>query len=80
MDNFDFDNPGKLGIEIETGPEMFTNIARKWGWQEKDMYQSARDITVFSSSLFYPYYFDQKYYPGCVGPATYAVHHWAKTW
>ena len=82
MDAFDFDNPGKFGIEIETGPEMFTSIAKYYGWQEKDLFQWLANIgaAVFDSSVFYPYYFDEKYYPGCVNMTTYAVHHWAKTW
>jgi len=82
MNSIDFDNPGKFGIEIETGPEMFTNIAKKYGWKEIDTLQPLQsgEITVFNSPVFYPYYFDKKYFPGCVTKETYTVHHWAKTW
>lgn len=82
MIGFDFDNPGKLGIEIETGPEMFTRIAKKHGWKEENRTQMLGDLSgiVFGSKQFYPYYFDQKYNPGCTSYETYAVHHWAKTW
>jgi hypothetical protein len=81
MDNFDFDRPGPLGLEIETGPELFTKILKEWGWKERNSTQfMAREVTVFNSRYFYPYYFDKKYYPGCVDKETYAVHHWAKTW
>jgi hypothetical protein len=63
MDKFDFNNPGPLGMEIETGPEMFTRIARQMGWKEEDREQHLRDddVTIFNSKKFYPYYFDQKY-------------------
>jgi len=81
MDAFDFNNPGKFGIEIETGPEMFTRIAKDYEWEERDMLQLLPEgITVFDPPVFYPYYFDQKYNPGCVRASTFAVHHWAKTW
>lgn len=81
MDVFDFNNPGKLGIEIETGPEMFTRIAKLFGWEENIATQFLPFGTVICSPhVFYPYYFDQPYRPGCVSSETYAVHHWAKTW
>lgn len=80
MDQFVFFDPGPLGIEIATGPEMFTTIAKKYGWQEKNETQQIAGGKVFGSKYFYPYYFDQKYYPGCVTKDTYAIHHWAKTW
>jgi hypothetical protein len=82
MDKIVFHDPGPLGIEIETGPEMFTRIAKSHGWQEQDKNQSLIDgeIMVFDSKYFYPYYFDKKYYPGCATEKTYAIHHWAKTW
>lgn len=82
MDNFDFNNPGPLGIEIETGPEMFTRIASEKGRidLDRDQIMAKTGEIIFNSKVFYPYYFDQKYRPGCVTPETYAVHHWAKTW
>ena len=80
MDKIVFHDPGPLGIEIETGPQMFTTIAKKYGWQESDSVQLLDDISIFSSRFFYPYYFDQKYRPGCAVEQTYAIHHWAKTW
>jgi hypothetical protein len=80
MDKIVFHDPGPLGIEIETGPQMFTTIAKKYGWKEEDKTQLLDEISVFSSKFFYPYYFDQKYRPGCASEETYAIHHWAKTW
>jgi hypothetical protein len=80
MDLFVFHNPGPLGIEIETGPQMFTNIAKQYGWKEEDSTQLLDEIIVTKSKYFYPYYFDQKYHPGCATHQTYAIHHWAKTW
>jgi hypothetical protein len=80
MDKIVFHDPGPLGIEIETGPQMFTTIAKKYGWKEEDKTQLLDEISVFSSKFFYPYYFDQKYHPGCASEETYAIHHWAKTW
>jgi hypothetical protein len=80
MDKIVFHDPGPLGIEIETGPQMFTTIAKKYGWQEENKTQLLPEISVFNSDYFYPYYFDQKYHPGCATKQTYAIHHWAKTW
>jgi predicted O-methyltransferase YrrM len=80
LDNIVFHDPGPLGIEIETGPEMFTKLAKAYGWKEKDETQRLSWLTVFNSKLFYPYYFDQVYHPGCATEETYAIHHWAKTW
>jgi hypothetical protein len=80
MDKIVYFDPGPLGIEIETGPEMFTRIAKKFGWQERDEVQKLDGITVYDSKYFYPYYFDKKYRPGYAKPETYAIHHWAKTW
>lgn len=82
MDRIVFHDPGPFGIEIETGPQMFTNIAKRYGWKERNETQQLQDgdITVFNSKLFYPYYFDKPYYPGCATRETFAIHHWAKTW
>jgi hypothetical protein len=80
MDRIVFHDPGPLGIEIETGPQMFTNIAKTYGWEEEDSTQDLEEIVVYKSKFFYPYYFDQKYTPGCATKQTYSIHHWAKTW
>jgi len=81
MESFDFNNPGKFGIEIETGPQMFTNIAKTYGWKESLEPQIIQlNALVGGPDLFYPYYFNEKYHPGCVKETTCAVHHWAKTW
>lgn len=80
MDHLVFHDPGPLGIEIETGPEMFTRIAKKYGWKESALTQNLPELTVFAPEYFYPYYFDEHYAPGCATPHTYAIHHWAKTW
>lgn len=29
---------------------------------------------------FYPYHYTEKYYPECIKPNTYCVHHWAGSW
>jgi hypothetical protein len=80
LDRFVFWEPGPLGLEIETGPEMFTRFAKAAGWQEKDETQKLAGLTVYDSRYFYPYYFDKKYRPGYAKPETFAIHHWAKTW
>lgn len=80
LDTIVFHDPGPLGIEIETGPEMFTKIAKRWGWKEENRTQCLKKLTVYSSEYFYPYYFNAVYHPGCAKENTYAIHHWAKTW
>jgi hypothetical protein len=38
------------------------------------------DVTLFSPERFYPYLWDQSPADAVITDATYAVHHWAKSW
>lgn len=82
MDDYRWDKIGPQGVEIETGPQMFTDIAKNiWGWSEADRTQWLDGgVTIFDSSYFYPYYFDEVFTPECIKPWTFTVHHWAKEW
>jgi mannosyltransferase OCH1-like enzyme len=80
LDNFDFNNPGPCGIEVESTVEMYTKIAYENGWVKEDKTQRVKDILVCNSKYFYPYYFNVKFTPECITEETYAIHHWAGTW
>jgi mannosyltransferase OCH1-like enzyme len=70
LDNYDFNNNGPCGIEIMTGPEMYTTIAERYGWERKDETQRLNGITIFNSNYFYREHH----------PESYTNHHNAGTW
>ncbi len=77
MDNFDWKTKD---IELETGPRMFTKIAKKhYGWDVGKI-GKFRDISILPPVYFYPYRYDEKYTPACVKPETFTVHHWSNSW
>lgn len=76
MDKFPFDHEK---VELETGPRMFTNIMKKWGWTLGKT-GTLRGIEILGPKAFYPYHYDQFYTPECVTKETYCVHHWANSW
>lgn len=76
----DFDS---VKIELETGPIMFTNIMKKWGWRPGDamrIFGKDHTISIVPPVCFYPYHYDQFYTPECVKEETFTVHHWANSW
>lgn len=76
MDKFPFDHEK---VELETGPRMFTNIMKKWGWTLGKT-GTFKGINILPPKAFYPYHYDQFYTPECVTKETYCVHHWANSW
>jgi hypothetical protein len=77
MDAFDW--KGK-DIELETGPRMFTSIAKKhYGW-ECGKIGTFKDISILPPVYFYPYHYTEKYSLECVTPETFTVHHWSNSW
>lgn len=66
MDAFDLDHPQ---IELETGPRMFTKLAK-----------NRADVKLLPPFCFYPYHYSESFKEECVKPETYAIHHWAHTW
>ena len=77
MDGFDFNKPS---IELETGPRMFTEVAKKYGWTQNKFGTFKQGVKILKPKAFYPYRYDTFYMPECVTPDTYCVHHWANTW
>lgn len=72
-------------IELTTGPIMFTQLAKKWGWSYgKDgrfnHISGLSDIAILPPEYFYPYRYDQFYKPECVTKNTFCVHHWSNSW
>lgn len=77
MDNFQFD---KKQVELETGPRMFTTIAKRYGWKQNYIGNFEQGLTVLAPEYFYPYHYTEQYTPHCITPKTYTVHHWANSW
>lgn len=77
MDNFSFDSEK---IELATGPIMFTNIAREYGWTSGTRQEQFGDIKILPPEHFYPYHWDQFYSPECIKEKTFSVHHWGNSW
>jgi mannosyltransferase OCH1-like enzyme len=65
---------------FKSGPELFTEVAKTFGWAEEDRTQHIEKGKIYDSRYFYPYYFTEKYDPGCITKSTYALHHWAGSW
>lgn len=77
MDSF---NWGTKDIELETGPRMFTKIAKKfYGWDVGKV-GKFKDISILPPVYFYPYRYDEKYSPACIKSETLTVHHWSNSW
>lgn len=67
-------------IELETGPRMFTSIAKKfYGW-ECGKIGNFKDISILPPVYFYPYHYSEKYKPGCIKKETFTAHHWSNSW
>jgi len=78
MDTFPLDHPQ---VENETGPRMFTELLRRRGWQHQLTKPTwFEDVRVYPRTYFYPYLYTETFTPECIGPDTYAVHHWAHSW
>lgn len=66
-------------IELSTGPIMFTNIMKKYGWSQGKA-GTFKGVTILTPPHFYPYHYDQFYTPECITQKTFCVHHWANSW
>jgi hypothetical protein len=65
----------------ESGPRMITNLLRKRGWVGGDCYHRfPGNIVIYPHTVFYPYFWKEKFTPECIKPDTLAVHHWASSW
>jgi mannosyltransferase OCH1-like enzyme len=66
--------PGQA-INVQSGPQFFTRVVNRL--------RSGPDpapVTVFPSSMFYPYHFSEPERAGGPFPGAYAVHHWNHSW
>jgi hypothetical protein len=80
LENINWKGHYPLGIDVDLTVQHYTDFAKTRGWQEKDITQRLKDFTIFNSKYFYPYYFDEKFDPGCITDETYAIHHWTALW
>lgn len=65
----------------ETGPRMLTTLLMSHGWKrDQDATQIVKDLTVYHSRYFYPYFWTQQFDTSCIERDTYAVHRWASSW
>lgn len=76
MDRTPFDT---AKIELSTGPIMFTNLAKKYGWSPGKA-GTYRGVTILTPPHFYPYRYDQYFSLGCITEKTFCIHHWANSW
>ena len=51
MDGFDFNKPS---IELETGPRMFTEVAKKYGWTQNKFGTFKQGVKILQPNAFYP--------------------------
>jgi hypothetical protein len=63
----------------ESGPRMLTNLLRKKGLVVNRS-GVLDEIEVYPSSVFYPYFWNEKLTPQRIQPDTIAIHHWASSW
>lgn len=66
-------------IELSTGPIMFTNLCKRYGWS-KGKTGTYRGVTVLTPPHFYPYRYDQYFIPECITEKTFCIHHWSNSW
>ncbi len=78
MDNFKFN---KKQIELETGPRLFTNVAKYYGWSFGLFgWFNKNRIHITPPKYFYPYHYTKAFTKECVTKDTYTIHHWASSW
>ncbi|MGE0745900.1 MAG: glycosyltransferase family 32 protein [Rhodospirillales bacterium] len=63
------------------GPGLITKLLREEGLAAySDAPQRVKDVTLYPTRWFYPYWFDEAFSEDCVTPDTHAIHHWEETW
>jgi hypothetical protein len=65
----------------QSGPMLATSVLFQKGcpgYSESPF--RMRDVMVYPTRFFYPYYFGETFHPECITPETYTIHHWAKRW
>lgn len=77
MDSFKFD---LKQVELETGPRMFTNIAKQYGWKTAHIGEFKEGLKILHPKFFYPYHYTEEYHENCITPETFTIHHWAHSW
>lgn len=77
MDRFDFT---KGDIELETGPRMFTTIAKRYGWMQGRPGSYRDGVEILPPAYFYPYRYDEAFTQQCIKPETVTLHHWGNSW
>lgn len=60
-------------------PALVTTVAETWGLNHYgDQY--LRDVKILPAEAFYPYHWEETFYPACVTENTYTIHWWAFSW
>jgi mannosyltransferase OCH1-like enzyme len=60
-------------------PELTTKVLVQMGLKEYGE-QKIGDVQLYPVEYFFPYSWQEKFYPDCVKKETYCVHHWQNTW
>lgn len=61
------------------GPTVVSEVAKKWGLAEYGE-QYLGDVKIFPKEVFYPYHWEEDFYPECVTESTMCIHRWQKSW
>jgi mannosyltransferase OCH1-like enzyme len=62
-------------VNVQSGPQYFTRVVNRLRSGPTPL-----PVTVFPSSLFYPYHFSEPERAAGPFPGAYAVHHWNHSW
>jgi Glycosyltransferase sugar-binding region containing DXD motif len=72
-----------FGLErpTRTGPKLVTRLLRSHGLQAYDSAGvQVRDIFIYPTTTFFPYWWTEEFADTCIGPDTLGVHFWEKSW
>jgi mannosyltransferase OCH1-like enzyme len=65
----------------ESSPDLTTRMLRDLGLKTyAEQPQRVGDVFVYPTRFFYPYFYGERFRPGCITADTYAIHHWEKKW
>jgi mannosyltransferase OCH1-like enzyme len=60
-------------------PQVITDLISHLGWKKNELF-TKDDLIVYPNEYFYPYHYTEKFYPECIKPNTYCIHHWTGSW
>ena len=61
-------------FEFTPIPQLFTQVYNQLNEAER------KQITVYPTHYFYPFYYNEKFTPACIQADTYSIHWWEASW